>query len=290
VLRRNFEEPISGRADHDPNAGDPATAEGGRSLLELTTQFVSKDPIWNPIEGEWRLKLYKGASEAGGSFQQAPRRNRSSNRGIRGEAENPARSAEMASRRAASRLRRYVVANRLNRLGTLTYAVSCEDQRQVRKDVGEFFRSLHAETEKPFPYLWVPEWHPKGHGLHLHFAVGKYIPRSKIVAAWGRGWVHIKLLDQVPIGQGSLGEARRAAIYLGKYLRKGFEEKREFNLRRFDAARGYAPKSELIVARSAEEVKAEACRRMGGLPSYEWRSRDQEGWIGPNAMWLTWDQ
>ena len=244
----------------------------------------------NPIEGEWRLKLYRGASEAGGSFRQAPRRSSSPNRGTRGEAENPVRSAELASRRAASQLRRFVVSNRLNRLGTLTYAVSCEDQRQVRRDVGEFFRSLHAEIEKPFPYLWVPEWHPKGHGLHLHFAVGKYIPRSKIVAAWGRGWVHIKLLDQVPIGQGSLGEARRAAIYLGKYLRKGFEEKREFNLRRFDAARGYAPKSEIIVARSAEEVKAEACRRMGGLPSYEWRSRDQEGWIGPNAMWLTWDQ
>lgn len=24
----------------------------------------------------------------------------------------------------------------------------------------------------PLPYVWVPEWHKCGHGLHLHFAVG----------------------------------------------------------------------------------------------------------------------
>ncbi|MGC1237849.1 MAG: hypothetical protein WA860_03560 [Acidimicrobiales bacterium] len=144
--------------------------------------------------------------------------------------------------------------------------------------------------DKPFPYLWVPEWHEKGHGLHLHFAVGRFVPRSKIVDAWGRGFVHIKLLDQVPIGQGSLGESRRAAIYLAKYVRKGFDVRREFNLRRFDAARGFKPKSELILGHSVEEVIAEASDRMGVEPSYLWRSRNQEGWIGPNAVWMSWNR
>jgi len=268
---------------------DEATAEGGRALVQLTTQFDEADQIFRPIEGEWRLRLFRDASEAGGSFRQAPRSSSNAYRGVRGEAADPARSAAMAARRAGSRLRRYVVANRLNRLGTLTYADACEDERQVRKDVGEFFRKLKAEIDKPFAYLWVPEWHPKGHGLHLHFVVGRFVPRSKIVDAWGRGFVHIKLLGGVPIGQGSLGESRRAAGYLGKYLRKGFEVDREFNLRRFDAARGFSPKSELIVGRSAEEVAAEASSRMGGEPSYQWRSRDQDGWIGPNAMWMTWN-
>ncbi len=37
-----------------------------------------------------------------------------------------------------------------------------------------------------FPYLWVPEWHPGGHGLHLHFAVGRYVRQSLIRDVWGR--------------------------------------------------------------------------------------------------------
>jgi hypothetical protein len=285
--------PSTGDARHgpaEPQATVEGDAAGARPSLELTTQFDNVDLISRPIEGEWRLRLYPGASEAGGSFQQSPRRNSSAHRGVRGAAEDPARSAAMAAKRAGSRLRRYVVANRLNRLGTLTYENACEDERQVRKDVGEFFRKLKSEIEKPFPYLWVPEWHPKGHGLHLHFVVGTFVPRSKIVEAWGRGFVHIKLLGQVPIGQGSLGESRRAAGYLGKYLRKGFESDREFNLRRFDAARGFGPRSELIVGRSAEEVVAEASGRMGGAPSYQWRSRDQDDWIGPSAIWMAWNQ
>lgn len=242
-----------------------------------------------PIEGGWRLKLYRDASEASGSFHQAPRSSASANRGVRGEAVDPERSAAMAARRAGSRLRRYVVANRLNRLGTLTYAEACFDERQVRKDIGSFFRSLRNEVQKPLPYLWVPEWHPKGHGLHLHFVVGRYVPRSQINNAWGHGFVHIKLLGQVPMGQGSLGESRLAANYIGKYLRKGFDEQRAFNLRRFDSARGFLPKHELIVGRSSEEVTAYASERMGATPSYVWRSRDHDGWIGPNAMWMTWD-
>ena len=266
-----------------------ASAEGGRSLLEQTTQFV--EPLFaSRVEGQWRLRLYRNASEAGGSFQHAYKSSGSANRGVRGEALNPERSAEMASRRASSRLRRYVVANRLNRLGTLTYAQSCEDQRQVRRDIGDFFRKLNSEIGAPYPYLWVPEWHPKGHGLHVHFVVGRYVPRSKIQRSWERGWVHIKLLGHVPIGHGTLGEARRAATYLAKYLRKGLDDNHEFNLRRFDAARGFAPKSELIVGRSAEDVTAEASARMGDSPGYVWRSRDQEDWVGPSAIWMSWDR
>lgn len=267
-----------------------APAEGGRPLLELTTQFAEVEHLFESVEGAWRLRLYRDASEAGGAFRQAPLSSSGTSRGVRGEAEDPERSAAMAARRAGTRLRRYVVANRLNRLGTLTYAEPCNDERQVRLDVGNFFRRLRNGVGESFPYLWVPEWHPKGHGLHLHFVVGRYIQRSLIVEAWGRGFVHIKLLGHVPIGQGSLGESRRAAGYLGKYLRKGFESDREFNLRRFDAARGFAPKSELIFGRTVDDVVCEASARMGALPSYVWRSRDQEGWIGPNAVWMTWDR
>lgn len=268
-----------------------ATGAAGRSLLELTTQFAGEEHLVQPLQGAWRLRLYRDASEAGGAFIRAPRDGAViQSRGTRGEAADPERASAMAARRAGSRLRRYVVANRLNRLGTLTYAEACFDERQVRKDVGDFFRKVKSEIDGPFPYLWVPEWHEKGHGLHLHFVVGRYVKRSIIDEAWGRGFVHIKLLGQVPMGQGSLGESRRAAGYIGKYLRKGFAGGREFNLRRFDVARGFNPKSEIILGRSAEAVAIEASYRMGAAPSYVWRSLDQEGWIGPNAVWMTWDR
>src|SRR5450756_1595543 len=53
-------------------------------------------------------------------------------------------------------------ANRLNRLGTLTYAgAGCHDPRQARADAGEFFRELREQLDgESLPYLWVPEWHP----------------------------------------------------------------------------------------------------------------------------------
>ena len=79
-------------------------------------------------------------------------------------------------------IRRYCAANRLNRLGTLTYAgEGCHDPSAVRSEVAAFFRRLRSELGGDrFPYLWVPEWHPGGHGLHLHFAVGRFIGQPLI--------------------------------------------------------------------------------------------------------------
>jgi len=69
-----------------------------------------------------------------------------------------------------------------------------------------FFRELRAGLAgERFPYLWVPQWHPGGHGLHAHFAVGRFVPRRLIERSWGHGFVHIKLLDGLPVGTGALG-------------------------------------------------------------------------------------
>lgn len=76
-----------------------------------------------------------------------------------------------------------------DRLGTLTYAgQGCHDSRQVRDDIGVSFRALRAGPDgEALPYVWVPEWHKTGHGLHVPVAVGRYVPRSLIDAAWGTG-------------------------------------------------------------------------------------------------------
>ncbi len=126
-------------------------------------------------------------------------------------------------------VRRYCAANRLNRLGTLTYAgEGCHDPGELRADVGSFFKGLRGQLgAKPIPYLWVPEWHPGGHGLHVHFAVGRFIKQSLIREEWGRGHVHIKLLSNLSVGSGALEEARLSARYLSKYVSKAAADGRE---------------------------------------------------------------
>ena len=237
----------------------------------------------------WWLSVYPSAAEAGGSFLYQSRRWAPRPPGL--PAADPERSRAEASRRARTRVRRYCAANRLNRLGTLTYAgEGCHDVRQVREDIAVFFRNLReARGGQPFPYLWVPEWHPGGHGLHVHFAVGHFIARRLIDDAWGHGFIGIKLLSDLPVGSGRLEEARRAAGYLSKYVGKSFGEDRPTDLHRFDVGQGFQPERVRVYGRTCREALAEAGELMGSpVPSRVWESRAVEGWQGPPAVWASW--
>jgi hypothetical protein len=186
-------------------------------------------------------------------------------------------------------VRRYCAANRLNRLGTLTYrGEGCHDPAAIRQDVGAFFRRLRSGVGEPFPYLWVPEWHKSGHGLHVHFAVGRFIGVRSIEAAWGHGFVHIKLLGDLPTGSGSLGEARLASRYLSKYVGKDLGAGEAAGLHRYEVAEGFQPRSITLDGSTSDEVLDWAGSVMGEEPARVWRSRDQEGWSGPPAVWASW--
>jgi hypothetical protein len=160
--------------------------------------------------------------------------------------------------------------------------------------VGLFFRRLRDGLGgQPFPYVWVPEWHKTGHGLHLHFAVGRFVPRSDIEQAWGHGFVHIKLLSGTPSGSGTWGEARRAAGYLSKYVAKTFADpdggKRPKGLHRFDVAQAFTPRSVPVRGVTADDVTRQASVFMGGPPAWSWNSDEVTGWQGPPAISLQWD-
>jgi hypothetical protein len=240
----------------------------------------------------WHLNLYPGAFEAGGSFQPSLRAPSTYVPGT--PAADPERARQEAGRRARTRLRRYCVANGLNRLVTLTYEGSgCHDERQVRADVGRFVRSLRRSLgDKPLPYVWVPEWHKTDHGLHMHLALGRYVPRGLLKAAWdvpGAGFVHIKLLGDLPVGSGRVAEARKAAGYLGKYVGKSFgEHQRSRSLKRYEVAEGFAPQVLHLTGRSADEVTEMACEHMQAVPSSSWNSREVEDWKGAPAISLRW--
>ncbi len=194
-------------------------------------------------------------------------------------------------RRAHGMIRRYCAANRLNRLGTLTYAgAGCHDPAVVRADAGGFFRRLRGELGgEAFPYLWVPEWHPGGHGLHLHFAVGRYVRQSLIRDVWGQGIAHIKLLGDLPVGSGSLEESRLAARYLGKYAGKALDRDRPAGLHRYEVGQGFKPKSISCEGRTVEDVIGQASVLMGREPSQAWHSSRADGWLRPPACWVAWD-
>jgi hypothetical protein len=202
---------------------------------------------------------------------------------------DPERSRVEAARRARSKVRRYCAANRLNRLWTLTYAgEGCFDQAQVRADLGGFFRGLRRELGRPVPYVWVPEWHPGGHGLHVHFAVGEFVRHGLIKDVWGRGIVHVRLIGDLPVGSGQLEEARVAAGYLAKYVSKNVGDERIPRLHRYEVAQGFQPERVPLRGVSEAAVVALASERMGSDPVRNWRSSQVEGWRGAPAYWCAW--
>lgn len=259
----------------------------------MTSRFADNPvtALVNRIEGaRFVLNIYPDAREGGGTF--IPTRPYGRGGGVKGQAMDRDRSIQEAARRAKGNVRKYCASHRLNRLGTLTYSgAGCHDQLALRRDVAEFFRNLRiALGGKSFPYLWVPEWHKTDHGLHVHFAVGKYIPRSLIEAAWPHGFVHITLLGDLPVGSGSLGEARMAARYLSKYVGKSFlDPNRLEGLHRYEVAQGFKPVVEQITGTSPYALIDLASDRFGSWPSYQWSSDEDPDWRGGIAFWAQWD-
>ena len=208
-----------------------------------------------------------------------------------GRPPNVVRAREEAARRARAKIRRYGAANRLNRLGTLTYrGEGCHDPLRLRTDLARFFRGLReCLGAAGFPYVWVPQWHPGGHGLHAHFAVGRFVPRRLIERCWGHGFVHIKLLGGLPVGSGELAEARLAARYLAGYAARDLgDERRPAGLHRYEVAQGFQPDKILCYGVSAEDVIGRASAVMGSVPERVWLSSSVEGWRGPPACWCAW--
>ena len=134
----------------------------------------------------------------------------------------------------------------------------------------------------------MPEWHKGGHGLHAHFAVGRYVARTSIVESWPHGFVHIKLLGHLPVGSGALGEARLAARYLSKYMGKDLAGDKAFGLHRYEVAQGFQPRTLTIAGATADEALDQAVALMGSEPEHVWRSKEHEDWEGPPAVWASW--
>lgn len=250
----------------------------------------------NLSKSGWVINLYQQAGEASGSFRSSSQKaNPPPNHQRLLEANSPEsqlaqeRSLEESDRRARRQIRRYCAHNKLNRLITRTYSgEGCFDQHTLRDHLAEFVRDLRRQVGSDFPYCWVPEWHTN-HGLHAHIAVGRYIKKSLIDQAWGRGFTHIKILGDLPHGSQEMDQARLAAGYLSKYVSKSFFDERHLaGLHRYDIAQGFTPKPIKLFRPKLDEVLSLAVEKMGSPFTYIWHSNDDPNWNRPSAVYISW--
>jgi hypothetical protein len=134
----------------------------------------------------------------------------------------------------------------------------------------------------------VPEWHPGGHGLHAHLVVGRFIHWRAIRRAWGHGFVDIRMLNNLPVGSGTWGEARLAAWYLAKYVGKDLGAGAAAGLHRYDVGERFRPKVRRLRGVTLADVLAQAASIMGAPPATVWDSADDPTWAWPHAVSARW--
>lgn len=179
-------------------------------------------------------------------------------------------------------MRRYCVSNRLDRLGTLTYAPEHLPESWVDcwEDIEDLRRKLYAELGERLPLVFTIE---RGDGgrLHVHFAFGRYLPEDLVRRLWGRGFVSLRKLNVQ--GTGKRERCRRAAAYVSKYVTKSdnSEAGRDFNGRRYSTSHGFGCVRRSTAVGSFAEGIALAHEWVGGAVVWSWSSADDPDWLGP---------
>lgn len=209
------------------------------------------------------------------------------------ERQRSARAASEAARRARSKIGRYCVANRLQFMWTLTFAVAEWDVDTARRAVNSLISKLTAWFGKAFPYLYVFELHPgteenpDGHGLHVHMAVPMYIPHDVFTELWGLGHTWVSGPRRRGIAAGIA--ARSSARYLSKYIDKAIEDGHDFGRHRYEVAQGFQPHRERVRRWNLADGIRYAIEQFGEQPSFVWMSDQDPTWLGPPCckLWFT---
>jgi hypothetical protein len=203
-----------------------------------------------------------------------------------------ARSAVEGGRRARRNITRYCVANRLQFMWTLTFAVAEWDVDTARDAVSALMSKLAGWFGQPFPYLYVFELHPgtdenpEGHGLHVHLGVPIFIDHGVMTELWGQG--HTWVRGPKRRGMAAAVSARSTARYVAKYVDKAVDEEHDFGRHRYEVAQGFTPQAERIRRWNLADGIRYAIEQFGQQPSYVWRSDEDPTWLGPPCckMWF----
>ena len=213
------------------------------------------------------------------------RRARDGSADARGTQDRP-EDVERTARRRRGRVRRLCVSNRVGYLSTLTYrgegqfewAAMARDVRNFRRRVRARFPGLKG------PILTVPEWHPKGHGLHVHVGTAEYVPQELLAACWPHGFVDNG--ERRRRRSGTQLSPLRAARYVSKYLSKAQEGGRPPWGHAYEITQGHQPHAVRLRGLGQGGVEVAARALLGGADFYVWDSSTCAGWAGPPAAWL----
>jgi hypothetical protein len=138
-----------------------ATAEGGRSLLDLRTQLVKPDRRLVQTSG-WKFNNWPGCAEASVSIVTSGSSRPSSGRSRVKSDDEAAELWQIANGRAGSRSRRYFVLNRLRYMWVLTFADARRDRRLVMSEVADFAVAFgHSTTARTSPTGTRPNCTPE---------------------------------------------------------------------------------------------------------------------------------
>jgi hypothetical protein len=201
--------------------------------------------------------------------------------------ERRVKSEHEHARRAASKVRRFCRAWRIDHLWTLTYRGEGErDYKQLRKDVDAFFRRFR-ELVGHIPLVMVREPHPGGHGWHCHFGVPGWVSIKAIRACWPHGSVNVQ-------GRRQGASPRKVAGYIAKYVSKGFDPAhceasgvadRLPGEHRYWINQGFALTPVIYMHERQGHAIGDLVER-AGWPVYVWESASVADWHGPPCLWL----
>lgn len=250
-------------------------------MSEIASIGSSLDGRTKLVRAPWRARVFPDAGEAVVTRRVTQAARHGSSRAVE------ATDFDSAGARAARQARRYCASNSLAYLWTATYAGDgTRDHFLVRANVHALFRSLRLVVGKRFPYLWTTEWHPGGHGLHVHFAVAQFIKHAAVADAWGQGHVWVRGPGHEVVGAEARDHGRRVARYVAKYVAKAPAAPAGYH--RYEVAQGFRPRELLLGARDLEEAIQVACAAMGALPTRLWDSATEPKWMAPRTLWLGW--
>lgn len=198
------------------------------------------------------------------------------------------RSRREAARRAGVEVRRLVAEHRMTRMWTLTLrnATLPEDRPMVVELLQRFTRRLRLELPH-VTWLAVLEWHPGGHGWHIHIVVNKFVAKWKVQDLWLHGFVDLRRIS-VKGDSSSRQAVSKAASYLAKYVTKDPPEGAPAHApgdHRYFRPLGLSV-TELVAEGSYEEMVALAWQYFPAGVGWMWHSKMSTDWRAPPVLVL----
>jgi hypothetical protein len=198
------------------------------------------------------------------------------------------RSRAEADRRAATSVRRLVCEHSLTRMWTLTLAeaTTAEQRGLVVARLQAFVRRCRARWPR-LQWLAVLEWHPGGHGWHVHMVVNRFVPKHLVTSLWGWGHVDTRRIS-VKGNSTSMEATRKAGTYVAKYLTKrpgDDSPDHEHGDHRYYRPRGMKW-TEIRAEGEWADMITVVWSYWGRPPTWVWWSGSDQEWRGPSCVVL----